>query len=85
MCLAVPGRVISSSVGGDGMPCGAVDFEGVVREISFVLVPDVKPGDYVIAQMGMALEVLTEAEALQQIADLKALRQDIAAGWPPQG
>lgn len=77
MCLVLPGRVLSTSLGDDGMPCGSVDFEGVVKEISFALVPEVGTGDYVVAQMGMALEVLTEDEAAQARADLIRLRDGL--------
>lgn len=77
MCLALPGRVLSTSLGDDGITCGSVDFEGVVKEISFALVPEVRAGDYVVAQMGMALEVLTEAEAAQARADLIRLRDGL--------
>lgn len=79
MCLALPGRVLSTSVGDDGMPCGSVDFEGVVKQVSFAVVPEVRAGDYVVAQMGMALEVLTDDEAAQVRADLIKLRDGLGA------
>lgn len=79
MCIALPGRVVSTSLGSDGMPCGAVDFEGVIKEISFVLVPEVRAGDYVVAQMGMALDVLTKEEADQLRTDLIKLRESSGA------
>lgn len=77
MCLALPGRVVSTAIGHDGMPCGSVDFEGVVKEISFALVPEVRAGDYVVAQMGMALDVLTEQEAARAREDLIKLRDGL--------
>jgi len=59
MCLAVPARVIEMR---DDL-LGLVELGGVVREVSFALLPDVAVGDYVLLHAGYALQKLDTAEA----------------------
>jgi hydrogenase expression/formation protein HypC len=59
MCLAVPARVIQ--IGEQSL--GLVELGGVVREASFMLLPDVQVGDYVLLHAGYALQKVDEAEA----------------------
>ncbi|KPK22162.1 MAG: hydrogenase assembly protein HypC [Dehalococcoidia bacterium SM23_28_1] len=58
MCLAIPARVVQVEEG-----LGLVDVGGVVREASFMLLPDVQIGDYVLLHAGYALQRVDEAEA----------------------
>jgi hydrogenase expression/formation protein HypC len=58
MCLAIPARVVQIDEG-----LGLVELGGVVREASFMLLPDVQVGDYVLLHAGYALQVVDEAEA----------------------
>ena len=58
MCLAIPARVIQIDEG-----LGLVELGGVVREASFMLLPDVQIGDYVLLHAGYALQRVDEAEA----------------------
>ncbi len=58
MCLAIPARVIQIEEG-----LGLVELGGVVREASFMLLPDVQVGDYVLLHAGYALQRVDEAEA----------------------
>jgi len=62
MCLAVPARVIEINEG-----VGRVDLAGVVREVSFMLLPDARVGDYVLLHAGYALQKVDEAEAEETI------------------
>jgi hydrogenase expression/formation protein HypC len=62
MCLAVPARVIDINEG-----AGRVDLAGVVREVSFALLPDARVGDYVLLHAGYALQKVDEAEAEETI------------------
>lgn len=62
MCLAVPAQVIEISEG-----VGRVDLAGVVREVSFMLLPDARVGDYVLLHAGYALQKVDEAEAEETI------------------
>lgn len=63
MCLAVPGRVLSTA-GDDALTrTGRIDFGGVVKEVNLIYVPEAKPGDYVIVHVGFAIAVIDEQEA----------------------
>jgi hydrogenase expression/formation protein HypC len=59
MCLAVPARVTEKREG----LLGLVELGGVVREVSFALLPDVAVGDYVLLHAGYALQKVDTAEA----------------------
>ncbi len=59
MCLAIPARVIQISE----QSLGLVELGGVVREASFMLLPDAQLGDYVLLHAGYALQKVDEAEA----------------------
>jgi len=76
MCLAVPARVIEISEG-----VGRVDLAGVVREVSFMLLPDARVGDYILLHAGYALQKVDEAEAEETIR----LLAEIAEAGRSQG
>jgi|WetSurMetagenome_2_1015567.scaffolds.fasta_scaffold42440_3 hydrogenase expression/formation protein HypC len=67
MCLAVPLRLISVN-GADAV--GEVG--GIQREVSIMMTPDVKVGDYVIVHAGFAIQMLDQKEAEE---NLELLRQ----------
>jgi hydrogenase expression/formation protein HypC len=58
MCLAVVGRVVA--INND---TAEANIMGVLREISVVLVPDVKIGEYVMIHAGFAINKIDEKEA----------------------
>ena len=71
MCLAIPGQVLSIT-GDDPMArAGRVDFGGVVKEINFAFVPEVRVGDYVLVHVGFAISIIDEAEAERVLSDLR--------------
>ena len=59
MCLAIPMKVIELKESGMGL----VDFGGVQREVSFQLIENVNPGDYVIIHAGFAIGKMDEKSA----------------------
>ncbi|MBC7236072.1 MAG: HypC/HybG/HupF family hydrogenase formation chaperone [Chloroflexi bacterium] len=63
MCLAIPVRIhaIEGTV-------ARVELGGVMRDISLVLTPEAKVGDYVLVHTGFAISVLNEAEAQETLA-----------------
>ncbi|MGC9360697.1 MAG: HypC/HybG/HupF family hydrogenase formation chaperone [Anaerolineae bacterium] len=63
MCLAVPMRIDSV----DGTQAW-VDMGGVRREVSLVLTPEAREGDYVLIHTGFAISVLDEEEAQETLA-----------------
>jgi hydrogenase expression/formation protein HypC len=71
MCLAVPMKVISQKDG-----TGIAEMSGVKRELSFMMLPEAKVGDYVIVHAGFAIQILNEEEAekslelFREMADL---------------
>lgn len=67
MCLAVPAEVIE--IKGE---MATVEVEGNTRQVSIVLIPRVKIGDFVLMHAGYALEHIDAAEAK---ATLKLLEE----------
>jgi hydrogenase expression/formation protein HypC len=86
MCLAVPGRVLSSNDAEPLMRTGRVSFGGVVREVNLAYTPDATVGDYVIVHVGFAISMLDEKEAhrvfdyLREMGELEELK---ASPQPP--
>jgi len=70
MCLAIPARVVQIEEG-----LGLVELGGVVREASFMLLPDAQVGDYVLLHACYALQKLDEAEAAETIRLLTELAE----------
>jgi hydrogenase expression/formation protein HypC len=70
MCLAIPARVIQIEEG-----LGLVELGGVVREASFMLLPDAQVDDYVLLHAGYALQKVDEAEAEETIRLLAELAE----------
>lgn len=78
MCLAVPGKILSTS-GEDFARMARVSFGGIVKEISLAYVPEAREGSYVLVHVGFAISVMDEAEAmrtwdiLQKMGELEEL------------
>lgn len=70
MCLAVPMKLIKKQ--GD---VGTVELGGVERQISLMLMPDARLGEYMVVHAGFAIQRLDEEDAketldlLMQISD----------------
>jgi hydrogenase expression/formation protein HypC len=62
MCLAIPGKILSSEVS-NGVRVGRVQFGGIVRETCLDFVPEAGVGDYVIVHVGFAISVVDREEA----------------------
>lgn len=58
MCLAIPARVVSI----EGKTA-TVDFGGVTRSVSIMLLEEIESGDYVIVHTGYAIQKLDREEA----------------------
>ena len=58
MCLAVPAKVIAI----DGA-VGRVERAGIEREVSLMLLPEAKAGDYVLVHAGFAMPIVDETDA----------------------
>lgn len=64
MCLAIP-ACVEEIVSED---CAIVNLSGVRREVSLVLMDDVRIGDYVIVHVGFALQKIDPLEAERTLA-----------------
>ncbi|HQT94124.1 MAG: hydrogenase assembly protein HypC [Acidobacteria bacterium 37-65-4] len=67
MCLAIPMKLIERREA-----LGVAELDGVRREVSLMLQPEVEVGDFVLVHAGYAIGVVDEAEAN---ATLEVLRQ----------
>jgi hydrogenase expression/formation protein HypC len=68
MCLAIPGLVLSVDARDPAVPVARVDFEGLVKTVSLLYVPEATAGDYVIVQAGFAIRIVDKTEALEALA-----------------
>ena len=73
MCLAVPGKVITIDHSDPELKMAKVDFSGITKEISVQWLPEVKEGDYVLAHVGIALNIIDEEDARETLRLLKEL------------
>jgi hydrogenase expression/formation protein HypC len=88
MCLAVPGKILSTSGDDPFTRTARVSFGGIVKEVNLAYVPEAGVGDYVIVHVGFALNKLDEAEAqliLQTLSELEIEEDGAAAGPAPDG
>lgn len=72
MCLAVPGKIIEI----DGTTA-QVDFGGVTREASLILVPEATVDNYVLVHAGFAIELLNESEAEETLKLFRELARSL--------
>ena len=62
MCLAIPGKILSSEDLGFART-GRVQFGGTVRQCRLDFVPEASVGDYVLVHVGFAISTIDEQEA----------------------
>ena len=84
MCLAIPGRVLTIGEGDPLYRTGEVDFNGARKIIGLGMVPDVQPGQYVLVHVGVALQVVDEAEASAIWGYLEELGETMELKVPEQ-
>ena len=70
MCLAVPAKITERK---DWL--AGVDMEGVAREVSLMLLPEAKIGDYVLIHAGFAMQIIDEEEARKTMELFKELEK----------
>ena len=79
MCLAIPGKILSSEDLGVART-GRVQFGGIIRQVRLDFVPDANPGDYVMVHVGFAISKVDEAEAqrtYELLSELGALEAEL--------
>ncbi|MEL6788194.1 MAG: HypC/HybG/HupF family hydrogenase formation chaperone [Cyanobacteria bacterium J06607_15] len=67
MCLAVPGKIISTDNNEPLLKMGRVSFGGLIKQVSLAYVPQAEIDDYVIVHAGFALSIIDENEAQQTL------------------
>lgn len=72
MCLAVPGKIISTE-NRDGTMMSVVDFGGIKKDVCLQYTPDAEIGQYVVVHVGFALQVLDEESAKRTLAEFEHL------------
>ncbi len=72
MCLAIPAKVVSI----DGQEAD-VDLSGITRRVSLQLVPEAKPGDYVLLHTGYAISLIDEDEAKETLLLFQELAESL--------
>lgn len=67
MCLAVPAMIVDRDEAGE-MPMATVDWNGNRRRVSLAFTPQARVGQWVLVHVGVAIQVLDEAEAVASLA-----------------
>ena len=83
MCLAIPGKLLSTAPDAHGVPMGKANFGGIVKEVCLQYTPDAVPGDYVLVHVGFALGKVDEAEAARTFRILEEMGQLEELSPPP--
>ena len=83
MCLAVPGKIVSTAGEDQWTRTAKVSFGGVLVDVNLAYLPDVKVDDYVIVHAGFALSQIDEAEAARVFEELSRLGPDLDEGGEP--
>jgi hydrogenase expression/formation protein HypC len=69
MCLGIPAQIVSLGESGSA----TAEVSGVRREVSTALVPEARPGDWVLVHVGFALHTIDEEEAARTLALLEEI------------
>ena len=72
MCLGIPGKIIEIYEA-NGLKMGKMDFGGVTREACLEYVSEAQIGDYALIHVGFALNLISEAEALETLDLLRQI------------
>jgi hydrogenase expression/formation protein HypC len=80
MCLAIPGKLTSIQGDDPMLRTGKVSFGGSLREVSLACVPDAKVGDYLLVHVGLAIQIVDEAQAQEVFTYLAQIEAAGRAG-----
>jgi hydrogenase expression/formation protein HypC len=83
MCLAIPGKLISTAPDEHGVLMGKANFGGIVKEVCLQYTPDAVPGEYVLVHVGFALGKVDEEEAERTYRVLEEMGQLDELEAPP--
>lgn len=68
MCLSVPAKILSIK----GLSA-VVDFGNIKRDVSIMLLPEARIGDYVLVHAGFAIQLLKEDDAKKTLDAFKEI------------
>ena len=71
MCIGIPVRLVERDE-----YSGIGEIEGVQRRISLALVPEARPGDYILVHAGCGMQVIDEQAAAQTLELLRQLADE---------
>lgn len=63
MCLAVPGKIESIDESNPELRMAKVSFGGAIKDICVQWLPEAQVGDYVMAHVGTALNIVSKEDA----------------------
>lgn len=66
MCISQPGRLVAVW-GDDDVKLGRVLVGERVEEVNLSLLPEARPGDYIVVHSGVGVSILEEAEAMRAL------------------
>ncbi|MEZ4909145.1 MAG: HypC/HybG/HupF family hydrogenase formation chaperone [Saprospiraceae bacterium] len=76
MCLAIPGKIMSIDDKLDDLfRIGKVSFDGIIKDVNLVMVPEANIGDYVMVHVGSAISVVDEEEANNTLDILRQMNE----------
>jgi hydrogenase expression/formation protein HypC len=67
MCLSIIGKILKVEKG-----TALIDLSGARKEVSAVLKPHAKKGDYALVHAGFIIEIMAAGEAKKALADIAA-------------
>ena len=71
MCLAIPGKILSTETLDGNVRMAKVSFGGIIKDVSLEMVPEAKLNDYVLVHVGVAISTVNEEEAQRVYQYLK--------------
>lgn len=63
MCLAVPGKIESIDTSNPDLRMAKVSFGGAIKDICIQWLPEANIGDYIMAHVGTALNIVSKEDA----------------------
>jgi hydrogenase expression/formation protein HypC len=73
MCLAVPGKILEINGEDPQLRSAKVSFGGAIKTVNISFLSEARVGDYVLAHVGFALNIIDEEEANRTIDYLKQM------------
>ena len=73
MCLAVPGKILEISGDDPQLRSAKVSFGGAIKTVNISFLSEAKVGDYVLAHVGFALNIIDEEEANRTMEYIKQM------------